>query len=139
MTRRASAQGWVRGFRETSVIVTVATRGGLNSLLHVTHPLRKGQTGRCCADDFSSAEHPPPPIDGRGGRRKIKKTRGGPLKVRIVQNRKNGGIMPPTPHLKTPPISPIFTADSFTLVVSREKTGNRGWFTPGELIIEEVR
>jgi hypothetical protein len=27
------------------------------------------------------------------------------------------------PHLKTPPISPIFTADSVTLVVSREKDG----------------
>jgi len=31
--------------------------------------------------------------------------------------------MPPTPHPKTPPISPIFIADNVTLVVSREKDG----------------
>jgi len=37
------------------------------------------------------------------------------------------GIMPPTPHPKTPPISPIFTADNVTLVVSREKDC---WCTP---------
>ena len=42
-------------------------------------------------------------------------------KLPSTGRRSLSSIMPPTPHPKTPPISPIFIADNVTLVVSREK------------------
>jgi hypothetical protein len=46
---------------------------------------------------------------------------GGSRETSVTRNGGDPTIMAPPPHPKTPPISPIFTADSVTLVVSREK------------------
>ena len=48
---------------------------------------------------------------------------GGSRETSVTRNGGDPTIMAPPPHPKTPPISPIFTADSVTLVVSREKDG----------------
>ena len=99
-----------------------ASMGGLNSPLHVTHPLRK-DSRRCVERRLWRIKLASPRIGGHPPSPEFEVVEGGAPSKKRSEKTSRFRVMTHTPLPKPPQISLIFKADTVRFHVSREKDG----------------